>query len=315
MVRYYYPTAHGYSDCISVWNNYCRLMNAFIPHAFTEIISESLCFTFNEGRITRMEYPYSTGWRTLNSLMTAHILEGDHRVSFDAGSIYPVRPGETICIAPERSHCSDKISHVPSISRWSHTSFTIFDTINLFDLIDLPTVIMGDAAWEIGNVNVALSSTSSEGLANSLRRKGLGLLLSAALIESATLRPQGYAFLQNSERLTPALNFVNEYLDKPINVEDLAALVHLSPSRFRTVFHAALGMSPSEYIRLRRLYKARDILLSSDQTVSEAATSSGYPDPFHFSRAFRKQFGQSPTGYRQKVVKGHIAQLTARPVV
>lgn len=271
---------------------------------FADVISQNLRFVFETGGITVMQHPHTTGWRTLNCLMTAQILDGEHAVRFGAGGAHRVHHGDTICVVPELSHLSNKVSRTPSVSRWSHTRFTLFDTMDLFDLIEMPPILTGDTAQQIGALNTALASASPMGrgtLADAVWRRGIGLLLSAVLLEAAILRPQGLAFQHHAERLTPALRFIEGNLAQPFNQGELAALVHLSPSRFRTVFREAFRMSPDSYIRNQRLCRARELLLSTNASIAEVATRSGYADPFHFSRAFRNRFGTSPTLYRQHV--------------
>jgi signal transduction histidine kinase/ligand-binding sensor domain-containing protein/DNA-binding response OmpR family regulator len=69
----------------------------------------------------------------------------------------------------------------------------------------------------------------------------------------------------------------------------------------RTVFYKKIkgitGYTPNEFIRIMRMKKAMELLVSGNYTVSEVAHKVGMNDPFYFSRCFKAQFGQSPSVY------------------
>jgi AraC-like DNA-binding protein len=86
--------------------------------------------------------------------------------------------------------------------------------------------------------------------------------------------------------------------DPSFDREALAGALGISVRGLTRLF-ASLQMSPSEYIRMRRLEQCRYALLASaEMTVTEIALSNGFNDSSHFSSAFRKEFGMSPSAYR-----------------
>ena len=85
-------------------------------------------------------------------------------------------------------------------------------------------------------------------------------------------------------------------LKRPIYHEQLAQLCRLSPSRFHAVFRDI----PGGYLQDLRLRKAQSLLLSTGEAVKTVAARVGYPDEFHFSRLFRKRFGQAPSAFRER---------------
>lgn len=52
------------------------------------------------------------------------------------------------------------------------------------------------------------------------------------------------------------------------------------------------------YARRRRLELARELLVGGDLPIAEVAQRCGFPDQFHFSRAFKRAHGSSPSSYR-----------------
>lgn len=86
--------------------------------------------------------------------------------------------------------------------------------------------------------------------------------------------------------------------DSELEVPQLCEAVHLSYTQVYRKLKALTDQTPSQYIRQMRLQKGRELLQSTDQTVSEIAYDVGFSDPNYFSRAFSKAFGQSPSAMR-----------------
>ncbi|MNN92645.1 HTH-type transcriptional activator RhaS [compost metagenome] len=59
-----------------------------------------------------------------------------------------------------------------------------------------------------------------------------------------------------------------------------------------------LGITPMQYIYKRRLDKAKDLLTSTDDTLADIASVTGFSDVYHFSKSFKKNTGISPRAYR-----------------
>lgn len=96
-----------------------------------------------------------------------------------------------------------------------------------------------------------------------------------------------------------ALAFMDQHFADTLSVDDIAAQVGLSTSHFTKHFRRQTGYSPHEYIVLRRIDHAKELLLSTDQTVSQIADASGYNSEENFIRSFKKKVGVSPTAFRR----------------
>ena len=103
-----------------------------------------------------------------------------------------------------------------------------------------------------------------------------------------------------SEEITSTVNYINRNLDKPLDVDDLAARVYLSHSGLIWKFKKELGTTPSHYISLQRLRHAKQLLLNyPNYTVTQVAELCGYSNPFYFTNQFREYSGKSPTEFRR----------------
>lgn len=96
-----------------------------------------------------------------------------------------------------------------------------------------------------------------------------------------------------------ALAFMDARFTESLSVEDIAAQVGLSASHFTKYFRQQTGYSPHEYMVLRRIDHAKELLLSTDQTISQIAYASGYNSEENFIRSFKKKVGTSPTLFRR----------------
>ena len=87
---------------------------------------------------------------------------------------------------------------------------------------------------------------------------------------------------------------MQRHLAEPLGIPQLAELVNISPSRFRHLFSAQLGIGPAQYLRHLRLRRARLLLERTFLTVTEVMPLVGYNDPSQFSRDFRRCHGLAP---------------------
>lgn len=98
--------------------------------------------------------------------------------------------------------------------------------------------------------------------------------------------------------IRPAVAYIHEhYNEEMISIEKLAGICHISSAYFRKIFKNVHGTSPVEYVNGLKLRRACELLSSGMYSVSSVAELSGYTDPAHFSREFKKRFGVPPSQY------------------
>lgn len=93
-------------------------------------------------------------------------------------------------------------------------------------------------------------------------------------------------------------DYINNNLDNPIDLSELAGISHFSPFHFHRITRALLGEPIGSYILRIRLETAAKLLRYTDMPVSEIAYRVGYDVPTSLSKAFRQQYGISPIDYR-----------------
>ena len=89
--------------------------------------------------------------------------------------------------------------------------------------------------------------------------------------------------------------------DENFKVSELATSLNMSTSQFNRKLHGLAGQSPVQFIISVRLQRASSLLKTSDKTISEIAYEVGYSDQAYFSRVFKKEFGISPSEFKNSL--------------
>lgn len=79
----------------------------------------------------------------------------------------------------------------------------------------------------------------------------------------------------------------------------LAKKFAVSEAHMARAFRRRHGCSIGDYVRWLRLEKSKSVLATSLATISEIAVECGFYDQAHFSRAFKQQYGTSPSAFRK----------------
>ncbi len=96
-----------------------------------------------------------------------------------------------------------------------------------------------------------------------------------------------------------ALVFISQNFQNPnLMLQDVAAAVNMSRSRFSAVFSQYTGKTFTEYLLSLRLGKAKELLRTTGEKTSHIAYEAGYNDAHYFSYIFKKNTGMTPSEYR-----------------
>ena len=133
------------------------------------------------------------------------------------------------------------------------------------------------------------------------------LMVSTILIEIlvAMIRDFGYVDLgkdfsgysQIPNELEKVINYINDNLDRDLNLDELAKIATMSRTYFCTVFKKFNGISPWDYITIKRVEKAIEMLKYSDATTLDIASKCGFNSSSNFYKAFKKITGKTPGEY------------------
>jgi AraC family transcriptional regulator len=129
--------------------------------------------------------------------------------------------------------------------------------------------------------------------------RSLSKALFAAVLEMAdddVSRPMDPAFTAGS--WDALARYIRDHLEETITIETLAAIAEMAPERFGAAFRRATGMSVRQWQMDQRVRSAQRLLTDNpNESLAEIATLCGFADQSHFSRAFLKVVGLTPTAW------------------
>jgi len=146
----------------------------------------------------------------------------------------------------------------------------------------------------------------SSGIVPALIDSLLLYILRAWMDESPT-RPVGWATALKDPAIAPALAAMHADPADSWTVESLAARAGLSRAAFAKKFHTMVGEPPLTYLTHWRMTTAARLLRESDAPLAAVAARTGYGSEFAFAKAFKREYGQAPGGYR----RAHAAVVAA----
>lgn len=124
----------------------------------------------------------------------------------------------------------------------------------------------------------------------------------AQLFMSDSPVPRGQTIpLVAGKTVSRALSLMQDHLEQPIAIPDLARRLGCTQKTLEARMQAALHTTPQAVYQRLRLNRAHSLVCDTEQTVSEIATRCGYENASAMTRAFRKAFDATPTALRRSV--------------
>lgn len=112
--------------------------------------------------------------------------------------------------------------------------------------------------------------------------------------------------------LLSAKSFIDQHYNQPLNLECIASQASFSPYHFLRLFRQTFDETPHQYLTRRRIERARELLTTTDYSITEVCLEVGYESLGSFSTLFRKVVGHSPQHYRARVFQSvYLADLAA----
>lgn len=136
-------------------------------------------------------------------------------------------------------------------------------------------------------------------------------------IASLTPAPRGRRRPQVS-RLAPwqerkVARHIDDHLDRPISIRELAEIVGLSTNYFSRRFKGSFGVSPRAYMIRGRLDRAKTLMKQTRSSLCQIALASGFCDQAHMSRLFHAVVGSTPKRWRCEQTSALAPSIRPRP--
>jgi AraC-like DNA-binding protein len=258
--------------------------------------SDRKCFTLDSTGYARMRPPpvrfrREKGWRSHQFMYT---LRGEG-VGDVAGAPFHVRPHAVTLLPPDRNHGYEP---APGCGLWEYRWVEFGGEIapaflEAFGLRERWAVDGCADAWPFVEEVVTTLETGG----NAALHEAAALFLRVlAIVERCARRDRPRPVTATTLDLA-AKRFMNDHLEEPIALTEVARAVRASPHHLVRVFRRNNGMTPMAYLRQVRAEYAKSLLLRGDLNISEVGQRVGYPVLQHFSRMFRMQTGTSPRAF------------------
>lgn len=100
-------------------------------------------------------------------------------------------------------------------------------------------------------------------------------------------------------KLATAIRFLIQNCDSPVGIGEAARYAELSQSMLNRLFRRHLGRTGIEFLQQLRIDRMKNLLDSTELSLSEIAAQTGYSSPVSLSLAFRRATGMQPGAYRE----------------
>ena len=238
------------------------------------------------------------------------ILEGEGLYAY-GGAVHPIRPGDVFLFAANGQHCITDIGpggmvllnlHVSPRFLWVGDDPAASRLTAAFSCV--PDNRMDACSPLCESVRTGLLAVREE-FAKAERDYELAVRARLMLVLLEILR----AFPQQEKsacrvssdslrRVECAIEYMDAHFSEPLTLAAIAAQAGVTREYFSTLFHTCYGISPWEYLILRRIECAKERLRTTDDTVLAVALFSGFNNTANFNRLFRNYTGVTPRQYR-----------------
>ncbi len=100
------------------------------------------------------------------------------------------------------------------------------------------------------------------------------------------------------ENIDRTVEFMQRNLGRKLTLKDLATLAGMSPNHYGVLFGKRYYSTPIDYFNRMKIQRACELLTTTDMRIGEVGEQLGFPDPYYFSRLFKKVMGIAPRDYR-----------------
>lgn len=159
---------------------------------------------------------------------------------------------------------------------------------------------------DVGIMNIFLNVLAEglfqkAGFLNVIKCKaGLMLTLSARCINKGEDISNNFNLktLTTDSRITLIENYIKDNIFCPITVKDMSDFLYLSQRQVNRIVYKSKGISSKELISKAKLSKAKDLLITTDQSIKHISESLGFSSVYYFSQFFKREEGYSPSSFR-----------------
>jgi len=248
---------------------------------------------------------YHIGPRITPYYYLLFVLDGEGTF-IQSGRTYPLRKNDMFCLFPQVTHEYYTMPDAPL-----HEAFFAFDGKQALQLLeriglrpqsphasDALTDEVAGKLQEFFDLAVQPERQQSDLARLAVFHQIFDLLSRRAGLNADSAPGHSASWLQRG------LEYLQIHYAGGITIDRVAEYVGVDRTHFTKTFRKTYGMPPMKYIQQLKMNEAMLLLDQTGYNLAEIAHSVGYPDPFSFSKAFKKYTGLSPSAYRSRKKSG-----------
>lgn len=163
----------------------------------------------------------------------------------------------------------------------------VFSTVNISKLQKLFDIIL----------NEYIHTTEASPL---LIKSCILQIIYRIFVEIVSPEPEKLPTSPHFSTLKKVIEYIDHNIQKKICLNELASIANMSCAHFHKVFSKAFNMTPNEYITTIRINRAKELLITTDLSVSDIALQCGIENIPYFSFLFKKHLGIPPIEFRER---------------
>jgi AraC-like DNA-binding protein len=235
----------------------------------------------------------------------AQAVSGSYEVVSDSGHIR-TSDQEAFLSSP---HTALRITHHAASGhaemryRFVHLQFTIYETIDIFSLFNLPLKTNKESGKQLREWIDEAQLLNSQKLQLPLqyiaKRKELAYRFLNYLLSISEPNERYHHYFVNIQELIPVLSYIQSHLYAPISIEKLLSLIPVSRTALFQLFRLTFQQTPMHYIKSIRLQEAYKRLCVTPDSISQIAEQCGFLTQNHFCREFKDKYDMTPSEARK----------------
>jgi AraC-like DNA-binding protein len=245
------------------------------------------------------DHPEPAELRLMEDYGVAYLLDGGGSYLDELNGDLPVKQGDAIVIFPDLAHRYRRGRGLRWAESWLVFNGNVFRQLERDSLIsrDRPILSPGLRPDLIREFDALVDEFSGDRRAGDAVLAARVHLLLTHLVEADAAARQ---HPQTVERMAIATSMLEEHLDRPLDLSEIAAAIGLGYENFRKLFTRELGIPPARYRTVRRIDRAKALLAETDDGIARIAERLGYCDVYFFSRQFKQIAKQTPGAFRRQ---------------
>lgn len=240
-----------------------------------------------------------TRGRVLQEYQLLYITKGEGLLKNDQGQEFEIKAGHMFLIFPGHWH-----TYYPKKDKGWDEYWIGFHGINIDSRVKAGFFSPDSPVYKIGKSNTIID-LYKQAIAVATKQDAFFQQLLAGIVNHLLgllfMISQNYSI--SGERETPevirmARAYMQEHIEGELDMPDVAKHLNLSYTTFRRIFKKYVGLSPIQYYSSLKLYRAKELLRSTDIPIKEISYMLNFKNPEYFSALFKKATKMNPSDFR-----------------